>query len=354
MHLALPEQLQFRHLGVLDIRERAILFAKLGERAREPDLVLPVLDANGDPLSRGRSGGRGRGRRRGSPVSDAVAGGEVFEPRESDGVALLGARQLRRHGAHEPRQSADALLDAARIDDGRAVGEGAAQHARQRQLAAVRGVDRAHHLRERRTLVLDAEPLARMGDARRLVPQRLEEPGDAMAAGRRAQEHRHDPPVAQFARQIVEDEVLRRVDVADQLLHQRVVIVGELLEHEIARLFFLREHARRHLDDAGRRGLAIDEGALEREIDKSGGDAILPHRNLAQQQRRARGRLKHLERLAQAPVRLIDLVEEQDARQPEILEFAKNDLKRRDLARIGLADDDRGVADRAGRSACHG
>ena len=348
VHLALPEKLQFRHLSVLNIRERAILFAELGQRAGEPDLVLSVLDANGDPLSCGRSGEHDRGRRRGSPVSDAVASGEVFEPRESDGVALLGPRQLRRHGAHEPRQSADALLDAARIDDGRPVREGAAQHARQRQLAAVRGVDRAHHLRESWTLVLDAEPLARVGDARRFVPQRFQEPGDAMAGGGRTQEHRHDPPVPQFARQIVEDEVLRRVDVADQLLHQRVVIIGELLEHEIARLFFLGQHARRHLDDAGRRGLAIDEGALEREIDKSGGDAILPHRKLAQQQRRARGRLEHLERLAQVPVRLIDLVEEQDARRPEILQLTKNDLKRRDLARIGLAYDDCGVADGQG------
>ena len=31
VHFALSEQLQFRHLGVLDIGERAILFAKLGQ-----------------------------------------------------------------------------------------------------------------------------------------------------------------------------------------------------------------------------------------------------------------------------------------------------------------------------------
>ena len=204
----------------------------------------------------------------------------------------------------------------------RPVGEGAAQHPRQRQLAPVRGVDRAHNLRQSWPFILNAEPLARMGDARRLVPQRLEESGDAVAADRRTQENRHDLSLAQFTGQIVEDEVLRRVDVADQLLHQRVVIVGELLEHEIARLLFLGEDARRHLDDAGRRSLAIDEGSLEREIDKSSGDAILPYRNLAQQQRRARGRLKHLERFAQSPVRLVDFVEEEDARQSQVFEFA--------------------------------
>ena len=154
--------------------------------------------------------------------------------------------------------------------------------------------------------------------------------------------------LAQFARQIVEDEVLRRIDVADQLLHQRVVVVGELLKHEIARLLFLRDDARRHLDDARRRGLAVDEGALEREVDESGGDAVLPDRNLTQQQRGAGGRLEHLQRLAQAPAGLVDLVEKQDARQAELFELAKDDLQRRDLSRIGLANDDGGVADRQG------
>src|SRR5208282_5145393 len=74
MHFALPEQLQFRHLGVLHKGERAILFAKLGERAGEPHLVLSVLDANSDALGRRRSGGNRGGRRRGpsakrSPVA---------------------------------------------------------------------------------------------------------------------------------------------------------------------------------------------------------------------------------------------------------------------------------------------
>ena len=68
-------------------------------------------------------------------------------------------------------------------------------------------------MRQSWPFILNAKPLARMGDARRLVPQRLEEPGDAVAADRRTQENRHDPSIAQFAGQIVEDEVFRRVDV---------------------------------------------------------------------------------------------------------------------------------------------
>ena len=300
------------------------------------------------PWVGGWSGGDRGGRGLTSAVGDPVSGGEVLEARESDGVAFLGAGQFRGYRAHEPGQSADPFLDPARVDDGPPVGEGAAQHSGKRQLAAVGGVDRADHLRQSGAFVVDPEPLAGVGDAWRFMPERLEQPGDPVAAGRRAHQHRHDAALAQFARQIIEDEVLRRIDVADQLLHQRVVVVGELLKHEIARLLFLRDDARRHLDDARRRGLAVDEGALEREVDESGGDAVLPDRNLTQQQRGAGSRLEHLQRLAQAPAGLIDLVEKQDARQPELFELAKDDLQRRDLSRIGLANDDGGVADRQG------
>ena len=94
VHFALPEQLQFRHLRVLDIRQRPVLFAKFGQRAGEPNLVLSILDADGDFLSCRRSASRRAGRWSGSPVSDAIAGGKVFQPRESDGVALFGAGQF--------------------------------------------------------------------------------------------------------------------------------------------------------------------------------------------------------------------------------------------------------------------
>ena len=139
-------------------------------------LVLAVLDANGEALSRRRSGwdrrrapARSRPSAKRSPVARSSS-------RAKATVSPSSARvDFRRCRPHKPRESADALLDAARVDDGRPVGEGAAQHPRQRQLAPVRGVDRADHLRQSRALVLDAEPLARMSDARRLVPQRLEE-----------------------------------------------------------------------------------------------------------------------------------------------------------------------------------
>ena len=166
-----------------------------------------------------------------------------------------------------------------------------------------------------------------------------------MALGRRTHQHRHDMALAQLAREVIEHEVSWRIDVADELLHQRVVVIGQLFEHRIARLLFLRDDAGRHFDHDGRRGLPVDEGALESEIDEAGRDAIFPHRYLSQEQRRSRSGLEHLQRLAQASGRLVDLVEKEDARRPDFLEFAQDDLQRRNLARIGLANDDDRIAD---------
>ena len=92
--------------------------------------------------------------------------------------------------------------------------------------------------------------------------------------------------------------------------------------------------------------LAVDEGALERQVDEAGGDAVFPERNLPQQQRGARGRLDQRQRLAHRAAGQIDLVQEQKSRDAHLLELAQDDLQSRGLARIGFADHHRGVADR--------
>ena len=212
----------------------------------------------------------------------------------------------------------------------------------------MRGVDGADDLGQRRALVVDLEALAGVGDGGSLVPDGFQEPGHAMAFGRRAHQHRHDMTLAQLAREIVEHEVPRRVHVADELLHQRVVVVGELFEHRVARLLLFRNDACRHIDDGRGRQFAIEEGPLEREIDKARRNAVFPYRDLAQKERCARCGLKHLQSLAQPPGRLIDLVEEEDARHAELLELAQDHLQRRDFPGVGFADDDGGVGHRQG------
>src|SRR6516164_4144855 len=117
MHLALAVELHFGHLGVLNEGKRSVFFAELAERARQAHFVLSVLDVDGESLGwRGRAGDLRSGRRD-LPVGETIAGDEAFETGEGDGVALLRTRHLRGGRAHEPGQAADALLDAARIDD---------------------------------------------------------------------------------------------------------------------------------------------------------------------------------------------------------------------------------------------
>ena len=90
---------------------------------------------------------------------------------------------------------------------------------------------------------------------------------------------------------------------------------------------------------------AIDEAPLKREVDEAGGDAVLPDGQLAHDQGRSRGRLQQGERIAQRRVGLIDLVEEQEARNALFLELAQDQLERGQLARIGFADDHGRIAD---------
>ena len=71
---------------------------------------------------------------------------------------------------------------------------------------------------------------------RRLMAQRLQQPQDAVAVLGRAQQHRHDQAVLHLLDEIGEHLVARRLHVRQQLLHQLVVVVGELLQHMEARL----------------------------------------------------------------------------------------------------------------------
>ena len=182
------------------------------------------------------------------------------------------------------------------------------------------------------------------------MPQRLHQPQHAVLAGGRAEQHRTDQPLAQFAGQIVEHRVARRRNILEQLLHQRVVMVGELFQHREAGFLLAVEIAAFERHDFGSLVLAIDKGALQRQIDEARDQIAVPDRNLAQHQRNPRRRLQGRERLADALVGAVDLVEKQKARDAEILELAQDDLKLRQLLLVGLADHDRGI-DRRNRRA---
>ena len=115
-----------------------------------------------------------------------------------------------------------------------------------------------------------------------------------------ADQHRHGEALAQLAGEVVEDAVARRLDLLEQLLHQLIVMIGEALQHRVARFLLAQLVVGGNVDHARGGMLLVDEGALEREVDIADGDAVLPDRYLAQQKRHAGGGLQHRERVAHA------------------------------------------------------
>ena len=132
-----------------------------------------------------------------------------------------------------------------------------------------------------------AEPLCGLGDTGRLVAQRLHQSQHAVLAYRRSEQHRTDQALAQFAGEIVEHRIARRLDIVEQLLHQRVVVIGEFLQHREAGFLFTVEIAALQRDDFGRLVLAIDKGAFQREVDEAGDQVAVPDRDLPEYQRHA-------------------------------------------------------------------
>src|SRR6185437_11846279 len=175
------------------------------------------------------------------------------------------------------------------------------------------------------------------------MPQRLHQAQHAVLAQRRAQQYRTDQPVVQFAGEIVEDRIAGRRDVVEQLLHQRIVVIGKLFQHREPGFLLAVEVAAFQGDDFGSLVFAVDKGALQRQVDEARDQIAAPDRNLPQHQRNSRSRLQRRERLADALVGAVDLVEKEKARDTEVLELAQDDLKLRQLAFVGLADHDGGI-----------
>src|SRR4029078_417150 len=148
--------------------------------------------------------------------------------------------------------------------------------------------------------------------------------------------------VAQFRGQVVEYLVLRRLDVAEQLLHQLIVMVRQRLQHGKARGLLAVDQVAFERHDFGGGVLLVDKGALQREVDEAGDDVAVERWNLAQQKLRTRRRLQQRKHVVNGGIRLVDLIQEQEARNFLVLELAQDQLKLRDLLFVHLADDDGG------------
>ena len=128
-------------------------------------------------------------------------------------------------------------------------------------MAAMEGLENLHH-----RLAAGRNPAARRHGrhVRHFVAQRLEQPAHAIVALGRADQHRHHQAFRQFALEIAEHFLARRLDIAQQFLHQMLVIVGQLFQHLEAGFLFAAHHRRcrplrwRHGGDRKRRAPAPD------------------------------------------------------------------------------------------------
>ncbi len=218
---------------VSTLREGIVLH-QFGERGGELHLVLAVFEAEPDGEHRHWSG-RPLGLH--GPAlfgADRLPRPDAVEPAQRHRVAGAASPALDGLLAAQGEDTGRTLIAAVGADDDRAIAELPRQDARQRELAAVRGMQRLHHV-GRRPGVLELQPARRHLDRRRLMAQRLEQAEDAVVVARRAEQHRTDQAVAKLLRQVLEDPVARRWQVGKELLHKLVVVVGELLQHMEAR-----------------------------------------------------------------------------------------------------------------------
>ncbi len=200
---------------------------------------------------------------------ERIAGLGLVELGEADGLADRGRSALLGGLADELEHAGDAAGLVVACEQCRAVAGLAGNHPRDRNLAAVGRVQRFQHIGDGVAAGFHAEALGGFHDARRFVAQRFEQPQHAVGSRRRAHQHRTDQAFAQFAGEIVEHLVARRLDVFEQLLHQLVVVIGQGLQHGEARGLFQIGGVAFERHDFGRRVLLVDEGAFQREIDEA-------------------------------------------------------------------------------------
>ena len=96
--------------------------------------------------------------------------------------------------------------------------------------------------------------------------------------------------------------------------------------------------------------LLVDKGALEREIDEAGDELAGECRDLPQQQLVREAGCNSLSTSCTPRVGLVDLVEEQEARNVLIFQFAQDDLQLRNFLLVRLADHDGGIDRRQHRA----
>ncbi len=171
-----------------------------------------------------------------------------------------------------------------------------------------------------------------------LMAEGLEQPTHAGILQRRAEEHRRDEAVAHLLDQVAEDHRRLGIHLAQQLFQEGVVVAGELFQHVEAGVGLGLGEVAGDVDLLELLALAVDEGALQGEVDEAGDLVVLEDGQLAGDQRHAGGRLQGVEQLADVAVGLVDLVDEDGARHAQLVELGQQGPQQHRLVRIGVGD----------------
>ena len=343
MHLALPPEHHFPGIGLMAQLKGGIFLGQLGYGGGELHLVLLVGHGDGHAID-GRGGiGHEDFRHVVLVHGDALAGGDLLQAAKGHGVARAGPGGLLRLLAEHGEHAADARGCARAVVERVAILDFAGQNARQGEFA-LGGIEGLHDIGRAPVVRVNAEPLDGLFDAGDVMAQGLEQAQNAVFVLRRAEQNRRDVAFHQFGAQILENLVRRRLHVRQEGFHEIVVIVGQLLHHLEAGFLLALLDLFGDVHDFRLGPLAVDVGALQGQIDGAYGDAVLPDGHLAQHQRMRRGGLEIFQNLAHMALGLVDLVDEDDARQADLVQLLENDLQGGGLLRIGLHDDDGGVA----------
>ena len=226
---------------------------------------------------------------------------------------------------------ADALLGVARDVEHLAVrSEGARVHAEERELADMGVRDRLEHERGERGLRvgrardgglrprIDALHRPLVGGRRELLQDQLEERRDADAARRRGGEHGHDGAVQHRLAQRVQHLGLADRALLEILREEIVVGLGgglrELLSIRLDRVHHLA-------GDLGFRDLAVrgDEGLHGDQIDDAGEAGLAADRHLERREPPLEPLLQRLEGAGEVGPLAVEAVDDDHARQPELV-----------------------------------
>ncbi len=357
VELAHPGDDRLAGVGVVLDPERRIFFNHLAEREVEALLGRGVLGF--DRLRDHRLVGvDALEQDRRLRIAQRVAGGRILEAGCRDDLAgdcLVEPLALGRVNSEQARDLL--LLVRAAVQDLGARLERAAEHAHEHDLAALVHRDLECERRERlvvlghphellaRVARIDAGHRRHVGRRRQVVDHRVEQRMDALVAERRAREHGHhlhgDRRLADRRLELGLGEVL-----AVEIRHRdRVVEIGERLDHLIARIGGDLGELGRNLGDVGHVGdLAREHDRLHRhEVDAAGERVFGSDRQLHRHRVRAESLADVCDDRRERRADPIELVDEREPRHAELVGLVPDRLRLGLDARDAAEHHDRAV-----------